>query len=42
MLTLYIFVSWRWPTVAETCRQLNKYDARQLCFDVPNPLPNCL
>ena len=32
----------RWPTVAETCHQHNKQDTRQLCFDVPHPLPNCL
>jgi len=42
-ISIYIFVTWRWPTVAETCRrQHNEYDTRQLCFDVPNPLPNCL
>jgi len=34
------FVTWRWPTVAETRRQHhNKQDARQLCFDVPTPFP---
>jgi hypothetical protein len=28
--------------VAETCRQHNKWDTRQLCFDEALPLSNCL
>ena len=37
---IYISLTWRRPTVAETCRrQHNKYDTRQLCFDVHYPLP---
>jgi len=29
---LYIFVTWRWPAVAETCRQPNKYDTKTVGF----------
>ena len=39
--SIHISVTWRWPTVAETCRrQHNIKDTRQLCCDVPHPLPN--
>ena len=44
--TLYSFplYAFLWPEdgpVAETCRQHNKWDKRQLCFGLPHPLPNC-
>jgi len=36
--SLYIFVTWGWPTVAETRRQPNKIDKKTVVFDVPYPL----
>jgi hypothetical protein len=30
--SLYIFVTWGWPTVAETCRQPNKTDTKTVVF----------
>ena len=37
-LTLYIFVTWGWPTVAETCRQPNKIDTKTVVFWRTEPL----
>ena len=39
--SLYIFVTWRWPTVAETCRQPNKQDTRTVVFWRTHPLLIC-
>jgi len=37
--SLYIFVTWGWPTVAETCRQPNKTDTKTVVFWCTYPLP---
>jgi hypothetical protein len=41
--SVYISVTWRWPTVAETCRrQHNKVGYKTVMFWRTAPLPNCL
>ena len=35
---LYIFVTWGWPTVAETCRRRNKTDTKTVVFWRSYPL----
>jgi len=37
-LSLYIFVTWGWPTVAKTCRQPNKTDTKTVVFWRTYPL----
>ena len=39
--SLYIFVTWGWPTVAETCRQPNKTDTKTAVFWRTYPLLIC-
>jgi len=36
--SLYIFMTWGWPTVAETCRQPNKTDTKTVVFWRTYPL----
>jgi len=40
--SLYIFVTWRWPTVAETCRQHNKTYTKTVVFWRTYPLQICI
>ena len=40
--SLYIFVTWGWPTVAETCRQPNKTDTKTGVFWRIYPLLICV
>ena len=40
--SLYIFVTWGWPTVAETCCHLIKQIQRQVRFEVPTPFQMCI
>jgi len=40
--SLYIFVTWGWPTVAETCRQSNKTDTKTVVFWRTYPLQICI
>ena len=40
--SLYIFVTWGWPTVAETCPQPNKTDTKTVVFWHTHPLLICI
>ena len=40
--SLYIFVTWGWPTVAETCRQPNKTDTKTVVFWLTYTLLICI
>ena len=40
--SLHIFVTWGWPTVAETRRQPNKTDTKTVVFWRTYPLVICI